>query len=175
MGCDHRSRSEKAGRVKTHKLGAKAQPPQLTPRHILPSEDRTALAGLGWQWRARSRENHRSAPDGTLLSLPAEGRQPCPLPGRSPGSWWGDLLRIWPFPEQAHLTLEWSALGGFTYPSVTACVPSRASLPEACGPSKAAREVEADPDRPACGQVRHQPHWGRLPVSSGREHLPRSL
>lgn len=41
-----------------------------------------------------------------------------------------------------------------------------ASLPEACGPSNAAGEVEADPDRPACGQVRHQPQGrtsGRLP------------
>lgn len=41
-----------------------------------------------------------------------------------------------------------------------------ASLPEARGPSNAAGEVEADPDRPACGQVRHQPQGktsGRLP------------
>lgn len=32
-----------------------------------------------------------------------------------------------------------------------------ASLPEARGPSNAAGEVEADPDRPVCGQVQHQP------------------
>lgn len=41
-----------------------------------------------------------------------------------------------------------------------------ASLPEARGPSNAAGEVAADPDRPACGQVRHQPQGrtsGRLP------------